>query len=492
MKPIPCAVAILLALPAAARAAAGPEESVVRVFASLRLPNPVRPWAKQSPVEVMGTGVVIDGRRVLTNAHIVLYAGEVFVQDARGGDRVNARVAAIGPGIDLATLKLDDETFFDGRPPMARAEKRPAVNAPVTVLGFAAGGIGLSTTQGTVTRIDWGDYGDLTGGLQIQVSAGVEHGNSGGPALAGGRMFGLTFRRAGGVGVIIPNEEIDAYLDDVKDGRYDGKPRVADQFQTLENEALRARLGLGRSDRGVMARKPARCDPSYPLREWDVLCRLGGAAVDNEGMVDAGDGLRLPFPALVSRLAKGGNIPARLVRGGKPLEVAMPVTCADDRLIKPYRGQYPPYFVHGPLVFSPALEQALPTYLQGNPAAIAGSPLLSRAGDRAEFPGEELVVVTAPLLAHRIARGYTDPFGQVVKDVDGEPVRSLRHLVERLRDGHGEYVTIRFWGELSETLVFRRKAVEEATAELMAENGIPKRGSAELMAVWQAKPAASR
>ena len=48
--------------------AAGPEDSVVCVFASLRLPNPTRPWAKQNPVQVMGTGVVIDGKTVLTNA----------------------------------------------------------------------------------------------------------------------------------------------------------------------------------------------------------------------------------------------------------------------------------------------------------------------------------------------------------------------------------------------------------------------------------------
>jgi len=39
----------------------------------------------------------------------------------------------------------------------------------------------------------------------------------------------------------------------------------------------------------------------------------------------------------------------------------------------------------------------------------------------------------------------------------------------------------------SELLVFRRKAIEEATAELMSENGIPRRGSADIIAVWNAK-----
>ena len=170
----------------------------------------------------------------------------------------------------------------------------------------------------------------------------------------------------------------------------------------------------------------------------------------------------------------------------------MVATREDDRLIKPYQGRYPSYFVHGPLVFSPSIEEAVSTYAQGNPFAMLGSPLSTRETDRVAFPGEELVVVTAPLLAHPIARGYSDPFGQVLKDVDGVPVRNLRHLVELLRDGQGEYLTIRFHGEVSETLVFPRKALEAATAELMAENGIPRRGSEDVTTVWGAHPTAAR
>src|SRR5262249_19599824 len=152
----------------------------------------------------------------------------------------------------------------------------------------------------------------------------------------------------------------------------------------------------------------------------------------------------------IPRLAKGDSLPVTLVRDGKPLEVLLPLSRRDDRLVKPYRGQSPRYFVYGPLVFSPAVEEVARYYLQGNPAAVEGSPLLGRAGDRAAFPDEELVVVTAPLLAHRIARGYGEPFGQVVSDVDGVTVKNLRHLVELLREGRGEFVTIRFHGNLSE------------------------------------------
>ena len=86
------------------------------------------------------------------------------------------------------------------------------------------------------------------------------------------------------------------------------------------------------------------------------------------------------------------------------------------RLIKSYNGQYPRYFVHGPLVFSPVLEQAISTYSQGNPSAMVGSPLATITENRATFPGEELVVVTAARSWPTGSRErYEDPFGQVVK-----------------------------------------------------------------------------
>jgi S1-C subfamily serine protease len=487
-KPNQCAIAILFCFYFGSRARAdGPEDSVVRVFASLRIPNLSRPWAKQTPVEVMGTGVVIDGKRILTNAHIVLYAGEVFVQSPRGGDRFVAKVASIGPGIDLATLTLEEEGFFEKRPPIARAKKRPVANDSVVLMGFPAGGVGLALSRGVVSRIDYAQYNDLTDGLRIQVDAVAGPGNSGGPALVDGKMVGLVFRRAQNAGVVIPNEEIDAYLEDVKDGRYDGKPRLVDHFQPLVNEALRKKLGLARTDRGIMVRMPALLNASNPLREGDVVTRFGTVEIDNEGMVDFEGDLRLPCTALVPKLAKDGSIPVRLLRGGKTLGVDITVTREDDRLIKPYVGQYPSYFVHGPLVFSPAMEEAVSMYAQGNPFSILGSPLVSRDGDHVAFPGEQLVVVTAPLLSHPITRGYEDAFGHVVKDVDGISIKNLRHLIEVLRDGKGEYLTIRFHGELAQMLVFPRKVIEDATAELMVENGIPRRGSEDVMTVWNAK-----
>jgi S1-C subfamily serine protease len=472
--------------------AAGPEDSIVRVTSVLRLPNPMRPWTKQNPAEVGGTGVIIDGKRILTNAHLVLYAEEVYVQPGQGGDRVEAKVAAVGPGIDLAVLTIDpaEGEFLVKRPPLARAAGLPEVSARVVVKGFPVGGTTLSTTQGIVSRIEYAYYASGAAGLRIQIDAAISAGNSGSPAVVDGKMVGLVYGVGPGenIGYVIPIEEIDGFLADVTDGRYDSKPRLFEQFQFVENEALRARLGLAKTVRGIMVREPRRRVSSYPLKEFDVITAIGDNAIDNQGMVQIRDNLRLSFPYLVPKLVRDGAVPLRIIRDGQALTVRLPVDREDDRLLRSYGGRQPSYFVCGPLVFSPVMADAASFYFRYNlTIADRNSPIMTRNSDQVRVPGEELVVVTAPMLPNRMTRGYGEPFGQVVESLNGTKIQSLRHLVETLRDCKDEFLTFRFAEEGAETLVFRRQAILDATEPLMSQNGVPRRGSDEVLAIWNAK-----
>ena len=65
------------------------------------------------PAESSGSGVIIDGKRILTNAHVVLYASQIFVQADQSTERVPAKVTAIAPNIDLAIVQVDNPSFFD-------------------------------------------------------------------------------------------------------------------------------------------------------------------------------------------------------------------------------------------------------------------------------------------------------------------------------------------------------------------------------------------
>ena len=134
------------------------ENAVVKVFSTIRHPDIMRPWQKAPPVEAGGSGVVLEGKRILTNAHVVSYASQVQVQANQSGDKVPATVVAFAPGIDLAVLKLDDESFFTARPPLPRATLVPQIKDAVLAYGFPTGGTSLSITHGIVSRIEFVQY----------------------------------------------------------------------------------------------------------------------------------------------------------------------------------------------------------------------------------------------------------------------------------------------------------------------------------------------
>ena len=481
-------------------AAASPKDSVVRVTASVRYPNPLKPWARSRPVEVAGTGVVIEGKKILTNSHLVLYATEINVQSRPGSDKFEAKVEGISIDADLALLSLQKPAFFDKKPALARAPKLPKTQDSVVVYGFPVGGEDLSVTKGVVSRISFSFGYGRNPGMVIQVSAAINPGNSGGPAVVDGKMVGLVFSRLGNaenIGYIIPNEEVDFFLKAVQNRKPVDKATetAGTDFQSLENPALRRWLKVDAKVKGILVRPPAHRPPDYPLREFDILTKIGDHEIDNRGRVRWEGDFRVPFTYLISKLAQGNTVPVTVLRKGQPVKVALPVTYQDNSLIRDFRGEPPSYFFHGPLVFSPVKSDAVSLYSRLNPLLYAGnSPVLSRRYDRVRFPGEELVVVTAPMFTHKITKGYHDPAGKVVGEVNGVKIKNLRHLVETLRDCKDEFLTFRFADEGSAILVFDRKEMDKVTEEILEENGIAlsRRGSADMLQVWKKKPAKSR
>jgi len=472
------------------------ENSVVKIFSTMRYPDPFKPWTKQAPSEATASGVVIEGKRILTNAHAVLYASQVQVQANAAGDKVSATILAVAPGIDLAVLQLDDPSFFDTHPPVARASKLPQIKDAVLAYGFPTGGSSLSITKGIVSRIEFAQYNYPVSGLRIQIDAAINPGNSGGPAIAGDKMIGLAFSRLGGdsqnIGYIIPNEEVELFLKDIAGGHYVGKASMYDDLQTLENPALREFLKLDKNVEGMVVHRPDKSDAAYPLKEWDVITRIGDTPIDNQGMVKIDKDLRVNFAYMIQRLAKDDKLPLTVERAGKPLKIELPVSAQRPTLAPDLHGEYPSYFVYGPMVFSRATRQFLSLFENNaNLLRVLGfvkSPLVTRAFDTPSPDIEELVIISSPFFPHKLANGYSNPTGDVVSSINGTAIKSLAHLVAVLRDLKDPYVTIEFGSKAGEALVFSRAAIVAATDDILTDNGVRAQGSPDMMAVWQPKP----
>jgi len=468
--------------------------AVVKVFATLRLPDPYKPWTKQAPQDITASGVIIEGHRILTNAHAVLYASQVQIQGAGAGDKISATVEAVAPGIDLAVLKLDEDSFFASHAPIARASELPQIKDAVLAYGFPTGGTSLSITKGIVSRIEYVAYNYPTSGLRIQIDAAINAGNSGGPAVAGDKMIGLAFSRLGdaqNIGYIIPNEEIEIFLRDIADGHYDGKPAMFDDLQTLENPALRSFLKLDKVVSGIVVHEPYEENAGYPLKEWDVITRIGDTPIDDQGMVSVAGDLRISFRYMVQKIARDNHVPLTIVRGGKTLNVSLPLVVEKPQLVPDLHGQYPSYFIYGPLVFSKA--SALFTAFLNNNAPLMGvfgymgSPLVTERGAMPSPAREELVVVASPFFPSRLAEGYSNPTAMVVATINGVHISSLAQLVRVLRDLKDENVVFEFDSRSGEALVFPRAQMVAATEEILTDNGVRAQGSPDMLAVWQGK-----
>ncbi|MFZ6817834.1 trypsin-like peptidase domain-containing protein [Undibacterium sp. Ji22W] len=470
------------------------EKSVVKVFSTLRGPDPFKPWGKASPQEVTGSGVVIEGRRILTNAHVVEYASQVQVQTGQEGDKVSATVVAISRGMDLAILKLDDEKFFETHAAVVRSNKLPEVTDAVFAYGYPTGGNSLSITKGIVSRIEFVDYDGSTGGLRIQIDAAINPGNSGGPVIAGEKMIGLAFSglmNAQNIGYIIPNEEIEIFLKDIVDNKYDGKPSLLDVTQTLENPTVREYLKLDKNVEGCIVHKPYDGAANAGLHEWDVITHIGDTPIDNQCMVKLKPSVRVMFKYKVQQVAINGKVPLSVIRAGKAMQVQAPVYTARPHLIGDLQGGYPSYFIFGPIVFSRATVEYL-SFLSNNAPALNGyaynaSPLVTLRGEMPTKEREELVVVSSPFFPHKLVTGYSNRFGSVIYSINGIPVKSLKHLVSLLRDMQDDLIVIHYDQRYGETMVLPRKAMLAETEGVLSDNGIRSQGSADMMAIWNSK-----
>jgi S1-C subfamily serine protease len=472
--------------------------AVVKVYATASMPDPLKPWARQPPREETGSGFVIEGRQILTSAHFLFYASQVQIKANRADDRIPARVVAVDPLLDLALLEIDDDGFFVGHSPLPKANVLPRTRDVVSTFGYPSDSTNVTIIRASVTEVDFAGYSYPVSGIRIRTNNEFSPGMSGAPTLMGDRMIGIAVRRANASqsasSFVMPNEEIDPFVEGARAGRYLGKPLFNEDVQKLENPALREFLNLDRSVHGVVISRLYGADANFPLREMDVMTNFGGVLIDDLGTIPFGDNGRVPFPY---RLQAGGGdwprgVSLGIVRNGSATSVTLPVERSRPMLVPSREGAYPSYFIIGPIAFAAATAEIYNLGGAGQLAgflAYRGSPLVTRRMERPAFDGEELVYVPSPFFPHKLAKGYGDPTFSTVKSINGTPVRNLIHLVRLIRDSTDEFIVVEFAERDSEILVFPREAMIAATDGILSDNGVRRQGSADVMAVWNGKPA---
>src|SRR4030095_11452590 len=118
-------------------------------------------------------------------------------------------------------------------------------------------------------------------------------------------------------------------------------------------------LGLPKGVNGVMVAQPYRDNPEYPLKEWDVITKIGDTPIDADGKVAIRYDLRLSASYLVQKYAKNGLLPLTVFRKGDLLSVNLPVGSQRELVIPYLLDANPRYFIFGPFVFSQTTQDYL-------------------------------------------------------------------------------------------------------------------------------------
>jgi S1-C subfamily serine protease len=456
-------------------------DSVVKVLVTAQQPRYAEPWTPGWSMNSQGSGLVVDGRRILTAAHVVVHQTLVRVQKYGSPEKCPARVLFVSHEADLALLTVDDPGFFEGLHPLELGEL-PSTQQEVFVLGFPVGGETLSITKGVVSRVEHRTSAhSIASLLALQIDAAVNPGNSGGPVVSGGKVTGVVTQTLSGeqnISYATSAPVIRHFLDDVVDGRYDGVPSLGINTQRLDSPALKGWLRMQGSRTGVRVTDVAPGSPaSRVLVKDDVLLTVAGHAIADDGTIEFRPRERTRFDLYVDERQVGERLPLTIWRDGaeRTVEVALDWPWPCGLLVRyPEYEQRPRYFVFGGLVFG-ALDWQYLTSFQAGRWPTGATALWGRWAER---PDEEPVILNKVLPA-AVNKGYEDLSDRLITQVDGVKPRNLADLVRLVESGVGEYV--RFTDvEGREIVLSRREAVADGPA-VLATYQIPADRSAQLV-----------
>jgi S1-C subfamily serine protease len=466
---------------AEARARSLLSRTLVKVSVTSSAADPLVPWQRLDTESGSGSGVIIAGQRILTNAHIV--ADQVSIDVKRNGmtRTFDATVEVVGHECDLAILKVADEKFFEGAGFMELGSL-PSRHDHTDAFGFPLGGESASVTSGVVSRIEVGEYihseRDL---LLVQLDAALNPGNSGGPVvnnekLAGIAMQGLDGEDVENVGYFIPAPVIRHFLEDVADGSFDGFPGMGIDSQHIANPAMKQRLGMTDEQAGVLVtRVSSGASADGLLAPGDVILSIDGHDVAEDGTVKIGNDLRVNHEYLVTSRQVGEELGLKILRDGKKRDIKMKLSGHASLVAGPLYDKSPDYLVFGGVVF----QSVSVDYI----GMIDDSEYWEHLAyydwwhDLRTEDRRELIVVSQ-VLRVKLNRGYDDWDRSIVDTVMGKRPRDLKELAELIDNATGDYFEVTSEDGLRMVLDLERARL--AGPSILERYGVPAARSAGL------------
>jgi S1-C subfamily serine protease len=434
-------IASILLMPVAILHAQSPiSKSVVKIYTVSDSYSYDNPWQTTGQSKGTGSGCIIDGKRILTNAHVI--SNSTFIQVKKAGEarRYTAKVDSVSHHADLAILTVEDNEFFKNSSPVQIGDL-PEVRDKVAVYGFPTGGEEMSITEGVVSRIEQRNYAHSNANLlACQIDAAINPGNSGGPVIKNDKIVGVAFQasmRGENIGYMVPAPIIHHFLRDIIDGKYDGFPELGILFQKMENPDLREKYKMALNQSGVIIADMLIDSPARNILQiGDILMSIDNVQIENDGSIEFRTGERTSLNYLVQRKFINDWLSLSILRNGevKNLKIKLNVTMNSTRLVPFEQYDTPPtYYITGGLVFAPLTKNYL---LEWGSQWFFSAPskLLYFYQNGIRTADKREIVLLTKVLADEINLGYHDMDNAVIEKVNGKKIADMADLVKSVEE----------------------------------------------------------
>lgn len=469
---LPCLISYSFAEAAHSQSDESIKNAIVKIYASHSSPDYRTPWKISGPSSVSGSGCIISGNRILTNAHVVSDATFIEARLHGQSKRYKAHVLVIAHEVDLAILTVDDDSFFADIVPLELGTL-PEAQQEVLVYGFPIGGDALSVTKGILSRIEHQAYvySDITF-LAGQIDAAINPGNSGGPVIVGGHIAGVVMQsyspiHSENLGYMIPSPIIEHFFKDIEDGRQDGFPAIGIVTQNIENPDMKRKYKMSETQSGVIINHIHYNSPARGrIKVDDILMKVDGHPVSDFGTAEFRPKERTFYSYFIEMHQMGETVELEILRNGKIKQVSIKLenTKNDFLLVKNmFDEKQPRYFIFGGLVFSP-LTKNLISQLGSRWRRRAPDDLLMALSDWPSKDRRE-VVLLLQVLASDLNRGYHDMRYWIISEVNGKKFGDFNEFSRRVLAAKDPFIV--FKNDKGVQIVIDRKKAEASARKIL-------------------------
>ena len=454
------------------------EDSVIKIYTTQAAPDYFTPWRLMTPRQSSGSGAVIAGNQILTNAHVVANASYVQAQKHNDPRRYGARVTFVSHEADLALITVDEPGFFSDLRALAIGEL-PDPLEEVSVYGYPIGGKSLSVTKGILSRVEQQVYAHAgTYLLAGQIDAAINPGNSGGPVIVNQQIAGVVMQsnaggRAENLGYFVPPSVIRHVLTDSEDGVNDGFADLGFRTQTLDSPTAKVAYGLDKEQNGVLVIKVFEDSPAESvLQENDVILKIDDYEIAEDGTIKLAEDLLTDYKHAIDMHHIGEDIEITYSRDGEVETTTLTARRAQESygLVKGEQfDKVPEYYIYGGVLFVPLNMNLIKRW--GNDWARMAPVSLLQQRNEWSSPERREVVVALQVLAADVNLGYHDWRNWVVELVNGEAVRDFAHFASLLHNNQRKNVV--FENKNGYQMVINHDTALASEAQILSQYRIP-------------------